>query len=251
LKYLALKRSDAKRYLMSLTTEAPLSLEDLIYDSGSGLGSISEKVDELVSNIEDLRSNYPALISKKGDHAKDFELKASMLVHQQLFDAELTTLADPDFWMWLAIARMDPIIRWRYGDSTSVAHFSNYGVNGLVENFAFRLWLRGEIGYVDDNPADPYELARIDSLDFWRSHLFRQSFSNARQVARAVVMLQAGKLAVRPLTTLEIRHLAKELKRMKANVVFEFLSMDQALALIIEQASRTIELSAAGGLSKE
>lgn len=246
--YLGLPRTNIERYLAALENGNHHQLGNLVYCAQLGETSIEPEVDQVVQQLIALQRQYPRSISQKGEDAQSFEREASIIVHSALRSAELTMLADPGFWNWVAAAKLHRIIRWRYEHDSSVAHLANYGTLTLTENFAFRLWLRGELGYSDSNPADPYELARVDGIDLWRSHLFRQSYAYAQHVTRALLMLQAGKLAVRPLTTPEIRFLAKELKKLRQNVIFEFLSPAQARQLVEEQAIRAVSL--AGGRSR-
>ena len=79
--------------------------------------------------------------------------------------------------------------------------------------------------------------ARTGDQDLWRSHILRQDYANARVVARALLRLQAGQLAAKKLSVDAVRELAKRLRRLHANVVFEFLDAPQAEGLVLELSS--------------
>lgn len=102
------------------------------------------------------------------------------------------------------------------------------------------MWLRADIGY-DPKRKDPYELARRGDQDFWRSHVFRQSYGRCRTLVRALILYQFpdGSGNNRPtLKNDEIRELAKRLRLLHANMVFECLDQNSAYELISQEAER-------------
>jgi hypothetical protein len=142
-------------------------------------------------------------------------------------------VGDPEFWIWLTLVNFGDLVEWRYDAQAQGADWRNYGVGASGENFLYRLWLRAELGY-DESAPDRYHLVRRGDIDFWRSHLFRQSYANARVFARALVRFQyPGPNSREPRLKIGvIRELVKRLRRVRANLVFEILDEDYSMSLI-------------------
>lgn len=193
---------------------------------------------------EDLQVRLVNLTASAGESNRkvgsEFEIAAAPLLHELL--PEHPALADPEFWIWLVISYGRDIVEWRYGGSSN---HSNFGIGGAGENLFYRLWLRAEIGYSPDSD-DAYQLARYGDIDFWRSHIFRQSYGDARLFARALLEFQfpASRSGKPRLKNLQIRSLAKHLKRARSNLMFEVMSHEQATRFIVAEWDRLAEENA-------
>ena len=102
-----------------------------------------------------------------------------------------------------------------------------------------RLWLRGEIGFASGE-KDPYTYARRGDMDFWRSHVFRPRYANARSFARALLKYQFAQETAK-LTIRQIRELAKRLTRARSNLVVAVLEMTEATQFIEEEARKVVK----------
>jgi hypothetical protein len=102
----------------------------------------------------------------------------------------------------------------------------------------YRLWLRAEL-VLDAQAEDRYHLADAGQIDFYRSHLFRQGYANARNIARALLRFQYpnADLAEPRLKTIEIRDLVKRLRRMRSNLFLEILPEDECRVVIEAEAA--------------
>jgi hypothetical protein len=184
--------------------------------------------------------------TREGSHRSElnsaFEAAIVDIVHDginRLVRQTSQILADDGFWRWLAVTHFRPIIERRHPAKQGPGNVQNFGIGSVVENFVYRVWLRGDIGLdVDRHPEDPYVLARRGDQDFWRSHIFRQSYGACRVFARALVTFQYPCDGTQTLKTEQMRELAKRLRRLYANVVFEYLSFDEALDLIRYEADK-------------
>ena len=188
--------------------------------------------DEIAVKLEDLIAGIgPA---GKKNAGSDFEIAAAPILHQLL--PEHPALADPEFWIWLVLGYGQETVKWRYGDTRNL---SNFGVGGAGENLFYRIWLRAEIAYSPD-AEDAYRLARFGDMDFWRSHIFRQSYGDARVFARALLEFQhpPSSKGKSRLKTLQIRSLAKHLKRARTNLMFEVMSSERATQFIESEWER-------------
>jgi hypothetical protein len=175
----------------------------------------------------------------------EFERRAVSPVHQlihRLTSADRGPLYDDGFWRWLAVVHFRDIIKMRHPSKDDRFNLNNFGLGPLSDNFVYRVWLRGEIAYDPERfPDDPYRLARLGDQDFWRSHIFRQSYATPRAFARAFLRFQFEETPEGRLQTKEIRELAKRLRRLYANVVFELLSEEEAFDLISKEAEKVRE----------
>jgi hypothetical protein len=236
---------DALRYLKARQfDDDSVQLEDIRRTSGEGDDSSTHLCDELRTKLLKLKRKYPSKLRAKDPQGGKFESEACAIVHASLSDVERIVLADHDFWTWLAVDLLADIVEWRFGTEGRPAQPANYGIGTRAENMMFRLWLRADIGKTAG--TDPYELAKSGDQDLWRSHLLRQGYANARSIVHSLLKLQAGKLVLgnKPAKKLTggdepkgIRMLAKRLRRTRANLVFEYLTPQQADELVFELSS--------------
>jgi len=242
--YSVVSGADAARYLRSVQIgDESLNLEELVKIRGNGEFINRSIIQGLVARLRQLKAKYPATMRDRDPKGGDFEADACQLVHPALSSLPKEVLADHEFWIWLAADPFSDLVAWRFG-AKKVAQPKNYGVGSRLENMLYRLWLRGEIGARKD--TKPYELAASGDQDLWRSHLLRQGYANARPVAQAVLMLQAGQLKAQGKKVPRlaggddpdgVRMLAKRIRRIRSNLVLEYLSAPEAESLIAELSS--------------
>ncbi|NQW49947.1 MAG: hypothetical protein HQ465_01780 [Rhodospirillales bacterium] len=107
----------------------------------------------------------------------------------------------------------------------------------------YRLWLRAEL-VLDEDATDRYHLVGSGQIDFYRSHLFRQGYANARTFARALLRYQYPKAdpSAPHLKVNQIRELVKRLRRLRANLFLEILGESECLSVIETEAESVISL---------
>jgi Family of unknown function (DUF6339) len=232
-KYYAMLAEDGVRYLKARDVGEDPLLDDFQRVVGSGNFIDMEPITKLGVELRKLKKGFPASLKARDPEGGRFEQQACVIVHRRLAECDPVVLADRNFWIWLAIVQFADIVEWRFGTRGQHANLANYGIGQPIENLLFRLWLRAEL-VKDAKGKDIYHLARTGDMDLWRSHILRQSYANARVVAKALLRLQAGQLAAKKLTVDNVRELAKRLRRLHANVVFEFLNAGQAEGLVVE-----------------
>lgn len=223
-------KAEARLHLAALSAsrssgEPQPALPDTHVNSDGETADWEAIAEEVKVRLENLTSSLGENGKKAGS---EFEIAAAPLVHQLL--PEHPALADPEFWIWLALSFGQHIVEWRYGDT---GNQSNFGVGGAGENLFYRLWLRAEIGYSPDE-EDTYRLARYGDIDFWRSHIFRQSYGDARVFAKAFLEFQfpQKRQGKSRLKIAQVRALAKHLKRARTNLMFEVMSPERATRFI-------------------
>jgi hypothetical protein len=162
-----------------------------------------------------------------------FEAEAAIIMHKGLPSDE--ALADPQFWIWLAVVPGNQLVLDRYAPTQPkpIPHRSNFTSASAKETLFYRLWLRAEIAR-DPAAEDEYHLARYGDVDFWRSHVFRQMYAEHHDLLAAFLEFQypngpSGDPRLKGTNQSEIRELVKYLRRAFANVNVEM--MDQARAL--------------------
>ncbi|MFC0135744.1 hypothetical protein CR105_00290 [Massilia eurypsychrophila] len=233
---------DALRYLKARQLENDsVTLDDIRRTAGTGDAMSNAPLQDLRTKLLLLKKKFPEKLTKRDPQGGRFESEACGIVHAGLANVDRRVRADHDFWTWLAVDLLADIVEWRFGTAGRPAQNANYGIGTRAENMFFRLWLRADLGKTPG--TEPYALAKMGDQDLWRSHLLRQGYANARSIVRALLKLQAGKLTTQNKTAKKlaggedpngVRMLAKRLRRMRANVVFEYLSTEQADALVYE-----------------
>lgn len=245
MRYPIIMAGDAGRYLLAKRGDAPMEVDSIVQMRGAGDELDQWFVPPLRAGLERLCAKLPEGLKSKTDPAANvFEAKASRLVHAAMpTNAEM--LADPDFWVWLAVVHFPEVVEWRYRyknrKSETFAQLDNYGVGSRSDNLLYRLWLRAEL-VLDAQAKDRYHLAEAGQIDFYRSHLFRQGYANARNFSRALLRYQYpnADLAEPRLKTLEIRELVKRLRRMRSNLFLEILAEDDCRAVIETEAAEVL-----------
>lgn len=224
--YPVVSRAEARRFLIASFDGQSQSLPP-VRTMNDGAEEDWEDIAELLfAKLFELTQKNDGQDKTIGGSA--FEIAAAPVIHQIL--PRHLALADPEFWTWLVIYYGKPLVEWRYGESKNL---KNFGVGGSTENFIFRLWLRAEIASDPAKPND-YSLAAIGDIDFWRSHIFRQRFTDATNFLRAWLNFQfppekAGKPRLK---ILEIRQLVSHIKRARTNLMFEIMTEERASEFI-------------------
>ncbi|SFJ14840.1 hypothetical protein SAMN04515648_2880 [Phyllobacterium sp. CL33Tsu] len=226
--YPILGKKEARLYLQvceDVAGEEMPALPDVRQSDGGGEENWDAIAAEIVATLDKLIVQSSVQGEVKGSA---FEAAAGPMIHTLL--PEHPALADPEFWIWLALVHCLSIIDRRYPGKRNL---KNFGIGGAGENLLYRLWLRAEIAH-QPTAKDAYELARFGDIDFWRSHIFRQGYGEVRHFARALVEFQFPSDRGRRsrLTIEEIRSLAKQLKRARTNLMFEVMSESRAAHFI-------------------
>lgn len=236
MRYPTMTAGEASLYLAAKRAGNTVDPDVSVKMRGSGPDLDQSFVATLREALGNLRKTWPEGLQNFKD-GNTFEGKASRLVHS-ILPADPALLSDPDFWIWLAVVCFPDIVEWRYGNPPEGTKLANYGVGSRTENLIYRLWLRAELVF-DEAHKDRYHLADAGQIDFYRSHLFRQGYANARTFARALLRFQYPHkdLAAPNLKVLQIRDLVKRLRRLRANLFLEILPEEECRAVIEAEAA--------------
>ncbi|GIW41484.1 MAG: hypothetical protein KatS3mg076_2061 [Candidatus Binatia bacterium] len=233
MKYPAVKRAVARTALATLSRGPDAYLEETVETRGDGPEFDWEVVRELERELETIKKRYPESLGIRDERGGQFEAEACAIVHHVFRDLEPDILADREFWVWLALIPFRTLVMWRHAGKPAP---DNFGTGSAVENFLFRMWLRADAGY-DEGKPDPYEISKMGDQDFWRSHILRQDYGRCRPLVRALVKYQFAN-GTKRMRDPQIRELAKLLRRLHANVIFDFLTEEEARDLVHEMAER-------------
>lgn len=224
----------AQRFLLLRREHNEQPLDGFVETKGTGIDYPMEQIEKLRLELLALKEKYPNELKQRDENGGRFEAEACVIVHQRLpFDPQV--FADSGFWTWLAVTQLSDIVEWRHGGSNRLAALPNYGIGNRIENLIFRMWLRADL-VRDSTAKDPYWLAKRGDQDLWRSHILRQGYASVRDLARTLVNFQCQQNGNR-LSTDGVRELAKRIRRLRANIMFEFLNTNQLTEILTEQAS--------------
>lgn|GEM_PF-3991716 len=233
-------RKDLKTYIAGRLAGA-LEPHDLAVSyKGS---SVEDLVEDICVVLEGVVSTWQALdlASITSDQARDAvegELSASL--HDGFRQLPAHVLTDRGFWRFCAGKLYDYVI-WRHQTSKSEpALYPYFGIAAETLGFEcvpHRMFNRALIAHAGGGVVgsdDPYVLAKFGARDVWASHILRVRTSYAPAVARELLVdVRDGKLP-----TLTVRLLAKNLKRVRSNVLFEVLDEHQARVLVDRETER-------------
>jgi hypothetical protein len=241
MRYPILSSVDASTCISAKRNGSPVDADRLVKTRGDGQELRLEFVEDVRRGLRIVSEKFPDGLTNQKLRNR-FEAEAARVVHEGAPQyPEL--LADPDFWTWLAVIHLGHVVEWRYGNPEGGTPLANYGVGARNENLLFRLWLRAEL-VLDEQARDRYYLCGAGQIDFYRSHLIRQSYANARNFARALLRFQYPHDDEQPkLKVNQIRDLVKRLRRLRANLFIEILDEGECRK-VIETEAEVIAASA-------
>lgn len=236
MRYPILTAVDATAYLFSRRTGSDADVDHLVKLRGEGQEVDLEFVDGLRERLDAIQSEFAEGL-KNQKNGNRFEAMAARAVHESVPNCP-EVVGDSEFWIWLAVVHFRELVEWRYGNPAEGTGLANFGIGARVENLLYRSWLRAEI-LLDEEADDRYHLSEAGQVDFYRSHLFRQTYANARNFARALLRFQYPHKdpAAPNLKVGQIRELVKRLRRLRANLFLEILEEAECRQVIETEAS--------------
>ena len=236
MRYPIITSADATTLLAMRRAEGAVDSERFLRRRGFGSDMDEDFVNGLRTDLAAVKADYPDGLKNPHD-ANVFEGDAARIVHEGL-PRYPEVVADPEFWIWLAVTQISDTVEWRYGHPAGGTALANYGIGARTENLLYRLWLRAELVF-DERARDPYHLCKAGQIDFYRSHLFRQGYANSSSFARALLRYQypSDDRDEPRLKVNQIRELVKRLRRLRANLFIELLNEDQCRSVIEMEAA--------------
>lgn len=237
--YQSVSRKDAVAYIIG-RHEGSVGAHDLQV-SYPGTAA-PDWVDDVLTVLDEVLATWGRVDLKNysSDQARDeMEGILSAKIHEGLRLIPATVLTDRNFWRYCSTYLYDFVV-WRQPSSAVSALYPYFGVasDSLgTECVPHRMFNRAHIaraGVEHSGDAHPYALASFGAADVWKSHILRTRNSYAPVVVHEILVdVQGGKLPTDP-----VRLLAKNLKRVRSNVLFEVLDQHQARSLVDREKQR-------------
>lgn len=200
----------------------------------------SERIEDSLASVLDAWRSCDSARYTSDQLRDELEGQLSVELHSGLASLTAAVLTDRDFWRYCAAVLYDFVV-WRQPSKsvTATLHYFGAASNGLGrECVPHRMYDRAYIAKTGGEAAgddDPYALARFGAADVWKSHILRVANGNAPLVVHAILSdVRDGKLK-----TDVVRPFVKNLRRVRANVLFEVLDLPQARDLVDRESART------------
>jgi hypothetical protein len=194
------------------------------------------------------------MLSKQLSVAKAEELKNTgmtddqveglfaIALHSELNDFPPQTLADPDFWRYVAVEFFRDFIFWRDGENCSQASFGLNGMRRIPDCVPLRMFNRAHIANRIINNGSTLKLEDIclaGGTDFWQSHVFRAYHRFDLKIVEELI------LASMKTQNDVVREVAKTVKQFRANYDFHFRQekhVEEMFKLGIDSGKKIVEL---------
>lgn len=220
--------------------------EPKITKRDSGAGDLTDRVDDVLDDVLDAfhaldLTQYTSPTAQDG-----VEGELSVLLYEGVHDLPARTLSDHDFWRFCA-CRLYEFITFRQPTKTLDALKPYFGVesNGLGRDCVpHRMFNRARIAHEGAEmvgAGDPFELARMRAGDTWKSHVLRVETAFAPHVIHYEIAAVADKRLRVGSGDDSVRGVAKQLRRVHANVMLELLTPDQAKKVVEEAIRKPVE----------
>jgi len=269
--YPALTITKAQEFMLAKQKSGETSsLDQDAYVDIRGVGK------DIADILDSLKEEIDNLIVAKSEFNKDIDKELRPLVHQYLNGLDEEILADRDFWRYLSTIKFHNLVLLRHpktnkssneeisddlANSKFDGNWNNYGAlrTDVKESLIYRLYLAANLSYDAGNKKDPYHLARIHDVDLWQSHIVRvMSGDNSKYVKALVIWFKNrdswykdnkraseieklfGNYGNNPRTR-HLRDLVKRVRRLRSNIVHEFLSDAEINELVNVEAQISIE----------
>ncbi len=155
----------------------------------------------------------------------EFEKAASPLLVGFLNSLPSRFQFDPGFWSYLSF-RVSEVIVWRYPPHDSDGWNKNFVVSHSTSEFVYgflpRLAIKGLIASGSEKAEN------LIQQDFWQSHILRVKTGFSTSVSQAF----AEAVVDDDLKVEKQRMMAKSIRSLRSNVIFEALDQQQAKALV-------------------
>lgn len=245
----------ALQHSIENSAQLPPNIEDWVSFRGDG--------QSVVDVLALLKGELEALGAANGFDPK-FDAKARPIVHGYLANLDDHVLIDDDFWRYLSGIYLYAIVRERHPENakskSTDSNWTNFGgkSTATIESLVRRLYLGASLSIDPSNRQDSYHLSRIHDVDLWQSHIIRVlSGENPKYVKgllkwfkdrdkwyakmpnSSVVMADLNKLD--NFKTGHLRDFVKRVRRLRSNVIHEFLDQSEIDVMISQLAQESID----------
>ena len=245
--------------------QLPADVEDYVSFRGEG--------QTVVAVLSLLKGELDTLGLSHGFDSK-FDAKARPIIHGYLSNLDDQVLIDDDFWRYLSGVFLYQIVRSRHPESAKAksveANWANFGGknSSTTESLIRRLYLGASLSIDSTDRQDTYHLSRIHDVDLWQSHIIRVLSGENPVYVRSLlkwfkhrekwysnmpnsidVMKDLNKLE--NFRTAHLRDFVKRIRRLRSNVIHEFLDENEISAMISRLAQESIDDRKSWGKSSQ
>ena len=249
------KLRTALQHASENAAQLPTDIDDWVSFRGEG--------QSVVDILALLKGELEALGASEGFDSK-FDSKARPIVHGYLANLDDHVLIDDDFWRYLSGIFLYDIVRARHPENakskSADSNWTNFGgkSTATTESLMRRLYIGASLSIDPSNRQDSYHLARIHDVDLWQSHIIRVlSGENPKYVKglltwfkdrdkwyakmpnSATVLVELNKLD--NFKTGHLRDFVKRVRRLRSNVIHEFLDQPEIDVMISQLAQESID----------
>lgn len=229
-------------------------VNDVFTIKGQGSDEVWDAIDNLADALKPFESNSSL--------KPEFDSEAREIVHRHLNQLGEDVLSDADFWRFLSAVKFRGIVAKRHpltaksSKSDGVdGNWANFGAlrSSVRESLFFRLFVGAELAYDEADSKDPYHLSRVHDVDLWQSHIVRVFTGDNPEYARSLIRwfqvrtewyARCIELNVESLfadfnenpETKHLRDFVKRVRRLRSNVVHEFLTEAEVQELVENEA---------------
>lgn len=180
----------------------------------------------------------------------------SLVLFREFSSFPARVLTDPDFWRYCSL-KMESFIWARHPkkapkEDDELINDPPFRYFGAISNshhrdcVPLRMFNRArlsELAAATGEGVDGAELAKVKAGDVWKSHILRVMNGNSPTIVREILMDTRDIPKFTSDKKDGIRPLAKELRRVRSNVLFELLEQPQARNLIETEKRRLRSVS--------
>ena len=249
------KLRTALQYASENSAQLPTEIDDWVSFRGEG--------QSVVDTLALLKGELEALGAAEGFDSK-FDAKSRPIVHGYLANLDDHVLIDDDFWRYLSGIYLYDIVRARHPENakskSADSNWANFGGKSTAtsESLMRRLYIGAGLSIDPSNRQDSYHLSRIHDVDLWQSHIIRVlSGENPKYVKGLLkwfkerdkwyekmpnsgpVLAELNKLD--NFKTGHLRDFVKRVRRLRSNVLHEFLDQAEIDVMISQLAQESID----------
>ena len=249
------KLRTALQHASENSAQLPVDIDDWVAFRGEG--------QSVVDILALLKGELDALGAAEGFDSK-FDAKARPIVHGYLANLDDHVLIDDDFWRYLSGIYLYDIVRARHPENakskSADSNWTNFGGKSTAtsESLMRRLYIGASLSIDPSNRQDSYHLSRIHDVDLWQSHIIRVlSGENPKYVKGLLkwfkdrdkwyakmpnsgpVLAELNKLD--NFKTGHLRDFVKRVRRLRSNVIHEFLDQPEIDVMISQLAQESID----------
>lgn len=241
MKYPCFRLSQGRTALANHKDQAGSTLSAVSPEQRNAEGDLdNDEVEDLLRDLtRRINANQANRVKSKGVSQDQVEGILALDLYRTLAPLPAQCLADPDFWRFVSVELVRDFVFWRDGEDCSYASFGLSSARRIPDCVPLRMFNRAHIAnsVASESEMMASDVVTAGGADFWQSHVLRvQNRFDPRLVAQLVIGLESGDIS----NVQELREIAKDIRRLRANVVLELQDdpvKNESLQMIVDSQS--------------